>query len=59
MDVYRNCTKVDPTKRPTALNVKQKFQPLFCRSIPENVAACTEDRMGNEDGDLNNRTGCL
>ena len=54
-DVYRNCTEVDPTKRPTAMNVKQVFQSLLCRNIPENVAACTKDRKKNEDGGLNNR----
>ena len=54
-NVYRNCTEVDPTKRPTAMDVKQVFQSLLCRNIPENVAACTKDRKKNKDGGLNNR----
>ena len=54
MDAYRNCTEVDPTKRPTALDVKQIFQSLLCRNIPD-VTACTEDCKENEDRGLHNR----
>ncbi|CAB4003450.1 tyrosine kinase [Paramuricea clavata] len=54
--VHRNCTVVDPIKRPAALEVLQIFQSLVCSKIEENVAAGrNEDCEEEEDGSLNGR----